>query len=272
MAKARKANNALVSVGDLRAHSFVQEALQDAVRVQSSLNDEHPIRVKPSYERDPDEHEFYVIAVGHAIAELLTWCEQISHASSYLAAFPNTAATKAAGITRHSHLLYHVENHLIRAHSLYDRALQLTDAVFHLLNSPAECTHKVVLCNLKVVRTAIPSKMKALRKVLASSIDARNELIHRESYKEDPLRMLEMYCVFASSTGSHEPSGPLSERAIGARIKELSRDLVKAKRAEFEEFDSELFGALLELLSALYPVYTREKKLVALRTQATVNS
>jgi hypothetical protein len=271
MAKARKQKSGLVGVTDLKAHSLVQEALQDAVRVQSSLNDKHPNKVKPSYERDPDEHKFYVIVVGHAIAELLTWCEQISHVAPYLAAFPNTAATRAAGITRHSHLLYHVENHVIRAHSVYDRALQLIDAVFHLLNSPAECTHKVVLSNLKVARTDTPSRMKTLRKVLASSIDVRNALVHRESYKEDPLRMLEMYCVFAS-IDSYEPRGPLGKEAINEHVKTLSRDLVKAKRKEFEQFDSELFGALLELLSALYPVYRREKKLVAIRTNATVNS
>jgi hypothetical protein len=56
----------------LKTHTLVKQGLLEAVKVQKSLNDRHPVRIDPHYERDPDEHEFYLLTVGHALAELPT--------------------------------------------------------------------------------------------------------------------------------------------------------------------------------------------------------
>lgn len=258
-----------MTLDDLRDHPFVQRALADSVHVQTALGDTQPVKVKPAYARDPDEHEFYVLRVGHAIAELLTMCEQIAHSVLYLGSYSRTSAFAAAGITRGRHLLYHIENHIIRTHSVYDRSLQLVDATFHLLSAPTECTHRVVTGNLKVARTNIPAALKQLRAILGKTLGVRHEVIHRESFKEDALRQLEMYCILEDSAGL-EKLGPLSPRAIAHRIRELARQLIKAKKQEFTKTNASLFDAIGKLLSALDPIYIREKKLVDIRANATV--
>lgn len=179
----------------LKDHSFSKKTLLEAVKAQKALEDTKPLKVAPAYKREPDEHEFYLIRVGHAVAEVLTACDQIYHSVVYMSSLKQDAKTKAAGISKHSHLLYHIENHLIRTHALYDRALMLVDSVFHLLNAPAECSQRVIAGNLRVARTGIPKKLKDIRKILGKTIDARNGVVHHESYKDDDLRELEMYCV-----------------------------------------------------------------------------
>jgi hypothetical protein len=81
------------TVEALRSHPLVQHALLEAVTVQKLLNDRHPVKVNPQYERDPDEHEFFLIRVGSALAELLNLCEQLSHVGVYMTRFSSTPAT-----------------------------------------------------------------------------------------------------------------------------------------------------------------------------------
>jgi hypothetical protein len=255
------------TVETLRSHPLVHQALIEAVKTQKSLNDRHPVKVNPHYERDPDEHEFFLIGVGHALAELLNLCEQLSHIGVYMARFSSTPATRAAGITRDKHLLYHIENHLIRLHATYDRCLLVVDAIFHLLNAATAISQPVIASNLKVARTSIPKKLKAIRKVLAPTIDTRNDVIHHHAYKEDLLRELEMFCL-ADNVLPHEQSGPLSQRYIRSRIRELTRDLVKKKTNEFAALNAALFAAIAQLLTDLQPIYAKEMRLVKARVNA----
>ena len=251
----------------LHSHPLVKQALFEAVRTQKNLNDRNPIRVDPDYERDPDEHEFYLISVGHALAELLNLCEQVSHVAAYLSRFAQNAATKRVGITRDKHILYHIENRLIRLHSAFDRCLQLVDAVFHLTNAPAALSQSVIASNLKVKRTTVAKKLKNIRNLLGPTIDTRNDVIHHHAYKEDKLRELEMFCLAERAFASEE-SGPLGKPYLRSRIRELSRDLVKKKPSEFAKMNAELFAEITELLTALQPIYTREKALVEVRINA----
>ena len=201
------------------------------------------------------------------MAELLNLCEQISQVAAYLSIFTQNAATKRAGITRDKHLLYHIENHLIRLHSAFDRCLLVVDAVFHLTNAPAALSQSVIASNLKVKRTTVGKKLKDIRKLLGPTIDTRNDVIHHHAYKEDKLRELEMFCL-GEKIFPPEGSGPLRKPYLRSRIRELTRDLVKKKTAEFGKVNAELFAAITELLTALLPIYTREKALVEARVNA----
>jgi hypothetical protein len=223
------------------------------------------IKVEAEYSRDPDEHEFYQLRVGRGVAELLTACEQASQAVMYLSSMPSSRQ-RLKGITAHKHILYHLEVHAVRTHSLYDRALQLVDSVFHLLNSATEVSHRVVSENLKVARTDIPKLLKAFRKILAPTIGIRNEVVHRESFKDDALRKLEMYCI-VEGFSSLEDEGPLKPARLKARLKELAREQAIERRRELEGINVKLRCAILNLFDALLPIYKLEKSLVARRAQ-----
>jgi hypothetical protein len=133
--------------------------------------------------------------------------------------------------------------------------------VFHLTNTPTALSQSVVASNLKVKRTPVVKRLKDIRKLLVPTIDTRNDVIHHHAYKEDKLRELQMFCL-ADKIFAPEESGPLGKPYLRSRIRELSRDLVKNKTAEFAKVNAELFSAIIELLTSLQPIYTREKALV----------
>jgi hypothetical protein len=262
--------NGPITVESLNSHPFVQEVFPEAVRIQHSLNDQNPNRVNPDYERDPDEHEYYILSVGHTLAELLSLVDQIAHAPIYMSRFPQTAATRRAGITRDKHILYHIENHLIRLHAAFDRCLSVVDAVFHLTNAPAALSQTVVASNLRVKRTDVPKRLKAIRKTLGPTIDARNDVIHHHAYKEDSLRKLEMFCL-AERILPPEESGPLRKTYLRYRVRELTSEVLKKKTAEIGRVNAELLTGIIELLSELLPIYKREKAIIRARTEPSVS-
>src|SRR3972149_8238192 len=96
----------------LARHPFASRAMRDAVKVSQTL-DPDPGRANADYVRDPDEHEYYVLGVGHALAHLLTWCQQLEHAVAFLSDFSYSERIRSQGIRRHHHLFYNVENYIV---------------------------------------------------------------------------------------------------------------------------------------------------------------
>jgi septum formation topological specificity factor MinE len=210
--------------------------------------------------REPDEYEFYILRAGNRITHLLETCRQLSDAILYLASFSPSERMKKAGITRHSHLLYTIENFIIRTSTLYDRALKLVDAVFHLCNDPKECRHNTILKNAHVERTLVPDRMQALRKVVNKYLQDRNSIIHHETYQDNRLRILEMYVLLQRelTLAGATPSDELQH--LPELTKDMVYEIVWVKTREFEEFNTEMFSRVVDLLSELDSEYLRQKR------------
>lgn len=238
-------------------HKFVQRALLRAVDVQKALGDRAPTKIEAEYSRDPGEHEFFLLGVGHCTAELLTCCEHLEHIPLYVSNYHETPSMKKAGINRHKHIVYQIEGYLVRAQSLFDRMLKLVDAVFHLLNAPQNCRSTIILKNLKVKRTRVPIELKRLEKLLGRYATSRNEVVHHHSFKDDRLRVLEMYHIIQDI----EPSNPAARRRDYSEIrKERTEEIVRKKKREFLEFNEQLAQAIIAVLDALEPHYKREER------------
>ena len=123
-----------LSLSVVQDHRFVDKVLRSTFEAQRGLKDNALIRVEPEYERDPNEHEFYLLRIGKCLVDLLTCCEHLEHIPLYISNYRETSAMKKAGITRHKHLVLHIEDYLIRVSGLQDRCVKLIDAAFHLLN------------------------------------------------------------------------------------------------------------------------------------------
>lgn len=244
-------------LSDLHKHSLVDKALLVAVQTQKDLGDKHVVRVEAEYERDPDEHEFYLIQVGKGLADLLTCCQHLEHIPHYVANYRDTPAMKRAGINRHKHLVLHIEGYLIRVGGLVDRCLKLVDAVFHLLNSSRNITAQVVLSNIKVARTEVPARMKDLTKLVQTYAAARNSVVHHQAYTDDDLRMLEMYHLLRRGD---EVNGSPSRENVHEIIQELTVEVIRKKKREFVDFNSKLAAVIPELLTELEKAYDQEAK------------
>ena len=96
----------------------------------------------------PDEDEFYVMKVGFATAHMLTWCQQLDDAIELLTNFDYS---KRINTNRSAHFTYNLENYLIRINSVFDRVLQLVNAVFHIGTNDEHVRYDAIINNVHVV-------------------------------------------------------------------------------------------------------------------------
>jgi hypothetical protein len=243
---------------ELELHSFSQDVLERGAAIEKLLGNRALANVIPEYTREPDEHEFFLIGVAIAMAELLNCCHQLSQIPVLLANHHQTAAMDKAGINRHSMIVYHIENYLIRTQSVLDRTLKLVDAVFHLLNDPRNCRYDVVIQNVKVQVSDIPEPIKRLRKLLERYAGVRNEIIHHHSIKENALRRERI-------SPNDKPSN------IQGHIKDTIFEILWFKKKELVEFNNEIAASLNLIFDRLTPYYKREESALRLRLPKSDN-
>jgi hypothetical protein len=253
---------------ELEMHSFAQDVLKRASAVEKLLGNRARANVVPEYTREPDEHEFFLIGVAIAMAELLNCCHQLSQIPVLLANHRQTATMDKAGINRHSMIVYHIENYLIRTQSVLDRTLKLVDAVFHLLNAPKNCRYDVVIQNVKVQVSDIPEPIKKLRKLLERYAGLRNEIIHHHSIKENALRRLDLFFIL-ERWGKISPNHNSSN--IQEHIKDTIFEILWFKKKELVEFNNEIAASLNLIFDKLTPYYKREDGALRLRLSNSDN-
>ncbi len=250
-------NQSQIAFEKLISHQLTKAGFENGVEVTSKLQVGSITLVEAEFSREPDEYEFYVIEVGHTLAHLLSGCEQMMQAVLFLSAFSPTEKMKTYGITRSSHLQYNIENYLIRTQSIYDRILKLVNAIFHLGIDPRNCRHNTISRNLHVKVTDVPAKLKNLNKLLGKYRQDRNVIIHHESYQEDELRKIEMYHLLLSKQDEDElPDYELLQIVT----KNLTREFVKRKIEEFEQFNEAVFLEMASLFDSLESRYQKLQK------------
>jgi hypothetical protein len=253
----------LMNVNNIGEHPFVTLVFKDAFEVDNLLADSTPLNVEPSYKRLPTEREFYILKVGHSLASLLHLCLQLDQALFYISNCRITPSMKNARIDRPSHLTYNIENYLIRTQMLYDRVLQLVNAVAHLCNSDENCTHKIIIENLKVKQTRLPVLLKSLKKHLGKYIYKRNQIIHVRSYNDNNLRRLALLYVTLLSDSRLKDSNPNLAVDVPEFVNYRARNIVRDKKLEYTRFNTKLFKEVVTILDELKTRYEEEKKRLA---------
>jgi hypothetical protein len=241
---------------------FVDQVTGAAVKIAAALGDK-AANVKAVFNRDPDEHEFFMLNVGASISHLLTLCEHLRVIPILLTNYRTTPSMTKMVVTRHTHVVFHIEGYLIRVQGVLDRALKLINAAFHLCNSDRNCTEHVLLKNAKVEHHAeVGVAFKALKKAVDRYRVERNEVVHAKHFMEQRLRHAELYDVVARS---RELDGDPSAKDLMKASDELVRELASEKKWEFETFNVELARHLKALFEALAPIYAAEEVALRLR-------
>jgi hypothetical protein len=117
-----------MTLDDLHQHPLFEEAVHDSIAVQKALG----LKLTDEFDERTtlDELQFYVTRVGFSLSHTLGWIQQLHRAVHFMTDFRYGKKNTDAGVNKSHHLLYNVENYLIRMVSVYDRCLQLTNAVF----------------------------------------------------------------------------------------------------------------------------------------------
>lgn len=236
----------------LKRHPFVRTVLDDAMRVQVEAGI-GPFDDNPD-EPPVDERQFYVMRVGYGLADALTWVEQLQHAVHFLNDFGYQRAVQREGVTRYHHLIYNIENYLVRLQSIYDRLLQLTNLVFHICMSDELVNHSLVVSNLRVSRTKIPKFLRVVRKTIEPLATARNDIIHKHSYTDRDLRRLEAFYMYDETTW-RESEKKVPYKNLKYLRSQLMKKTTTAKRKEFAAVNASLLQTLEPLFTELLAQY-----------------
>jgi len=242
----------------LSHHPFASSALHYSVRIKAAIVQRGTVlRAEAKYKRLPSKAEYYCLMVGTDLANVLTICQQLEHSILYFSSFSPTRKMRKAGITRQAHLLYCIENYIVRSQSLYDRLLKLVDAVFEIYNPSRRISHELIVGNSHVRHSRIPNALKVLSKALEPYRRERNVIIHERQFLEDDIRELEAYTILVTSDGPCK-----GERALMGRVGFLVKQVVKDKMKEFSKVNHDSFVALGEIFNHLNKQYEYKREIL----------
>lgn len=242
----------MTTLTTLGSHTLFHKVAEDAQNLLPEID------VKPSDIEMPEgvvlgEQQYYIQKVGFFLAHTLAWCKQLDLAIEFISNFDYSKKITAS---RADHTIYNLENYLIRINSVYDRVLQLVNAVFHLGVSEEHVGHAAIISNAKVQhRPEIVAKIKAIQKYLKDYAQVRHTLIHKHSYQDAKMRRLEIFYMrdLESINASEEWKNKI--RIFRAQY---LKEFLAEKKDEFQEINNGLARILNELFIELTHEYQRQ--------------
>jgi DNA repair ATPase RecN len=211
-------------------------------------------RIDANYNRDPNEEEFYCLQVGFCLVHLLAVVQQLEHTILYMSNFSPSDSMKNAGVNRSTHLLWSVENYIIRTRTVYDRLLVLTDRLFHIQNQPNQISHQSIVTNKHVSRTTIPKSLKQVKKAVKKYYHDRNTIIHEASYLDNELRRIEAYAIVLSNSDYDQ----IHVEELKEELKRSVREFLKKRKREFTRINKNVCIALSSLFTQMHPIYAKK--------------
>jgi len=195
--------------------------------------------------------EEYILRCLVSTGELMTACDQLGYALTYLSGYRRKTTTDGLLITRSDHLAYHVENFVIRLATITDRALKLVNITFQLGIQPRECRRSVVVENAHVAATPVRKRLIALDEAVNPHRKLRNRVVHQERYSDEALNEIEQFSVLEKS--SSLKSDPLVNR-YRQFYKTRADKYVKTKTAELVALANKVSESVGMLLESLLPI------------------
>jgi hypothetical protein len=240
---------------ELDGNAFLLSVLEDGEVAFSDIKVDR-LAIELPEDVELSEYQYYIQKVGFYLVHTISWCKQLDLAIELLSNFDYSKKEAS----RAEHLIYNIENYLIRIKSVHDRVLQLVNSVFHLCINEANVSHGVIVSNYKVQhRPEILKAVKAISKYLSEHEQIRHTLIHRHSLLDKDLKKIELFYL---NNFEHIDDEEQVKRYKYVRTEHLKRFL-SDKKSEFKEINSALYTLISTLFLELKPEYERQKKVVS---------
>ena len=204
------------------------------------------------------EREQYAEEVLFAASELAATLDQMKYAVQSLSGYRHINPNRSRfGATRLDHIIFHVENHIIRTVMIVDRSLQLANVVFSLGLPERECSEATVVKNSHLKGTATAKTLGQLIQFVKPVREQRNVIIHRRRHHENGLDKVARFFVLEQ----YEQAGESTKRVTPKYrwlYKSLTDKYVADKKRELTKINAaaEDLGALL--FDALEPEFNRQ--------------
>lgn len=238
---------------ELEKHVFTKTLLEDVELL--SINRDVNIFDVELKDANFSEYEFYIHNTGFYFFHMIQLCNQLNYAIELLTNFNYNTKNK---VTRDQHLIYNVENYIIRLTSLNDRLLQLVNGVFHLTIDEKNVNERNILTNLKVSRTDFSILYKEFKKENLKYVGERNTIVHKHSYLNEKLRKIE---VLYESNFLFRLNKIDVETAKFIR-KDIITKYVKEIKSDFTNANNECINKLIPILDFLYQHYLKTKNIL----------
>lgn len=238
----------------LSKHPFVEMVFSHALGIAKEIKKPNGLKVEAEFLRDPIENEFYVLQVGYCLSHLLNTIQQMEHTVLYMSNFSPTEVMKNAGVNRSTHLLWSVENYIIRTQTAYDRLLILTDRLFHIHNAPNRITHDSIVTNTHIKQTNIPNLLKLVKKTVKKYYYDRNTIIHESAYADDELNRIEGLTILSFNSDY----GVTTINNLKEDLKYEVRGYVAERKKEYNKINKNLCLALSEVFTGMQPLFDKK--------------
>jgi hypothetical protein len=173
-------------------HNFIQQVLKDTEPFlkDAKMFDKYIVDM---HEIEMSDLEHYIRYVSFYAIHLFELCNQLERALNLLSNFRTDNKNE---IGWGHHLTYNIENYFIRLDSLYDRVLQLVNAIYNFGLTDNFVNKKSVTKKISTVNgfSELNNSLEVLNKVLKNySDEKRNVIVHRHSFFDQQLDRIEMY-------------------------------------------------------------------------------
>lgn len=230
---------------------FVKEILHDGKELEEGRKfDITAVDFEPDSQFD--EYEFYIHRVGFFLVNFIHLCDQLDFSVEFLYRYDYNKSKTMERPNRVDYIILNIENYYIRFQSVQDRLLQLINSVFHLCVDENEVNNTVIMSNLKVMRTDVPTKFKRVKRLLRNVSENRNQIIHKHSYREVELNKIELFYL------AELDDDDWGKEANNHRKLKL-KDYLKKKREEFTKYNDSLFELILDIFDLLHKEYKSQK-------------
>jgi hypothetical protein len=237
-------------------HPFVDDILKRGMEVSKAIEKPNGFKVGKKFSRTPMEHEYYCLEIGFCLSHLLSVMQQMEHSILFMSNFSPSETMKKAGVTRSNHLLWSVENYIIRTQTVYDRLLVLVDRLFNIQNQANRISHESIVTNVHIARSEIPIYLKPVKNSVKKYYRDRNAIIHEYSLIDEELRRIEAYSILTSN-----PDYPdYKNKNLSEDLKWHIREFVKKRKREFSRINKKMFESIANLFFEMHPIFLKKLK------------
>ncbi|MCG6220868.1 Cthe_2314 family HEPN domain-containing protein, partial [Vibrio diabolicus] len=143
------------------------------------------------YESITDADE-YIVECGKAVSAIDSAADKVKQSLTILQ-YDYIEALDCEEYNLAEYIEYHIENYIIRAHSIYDRTLIFINKLLQLGIDNSNIGHALIVSNENVKKFGLDAPLKSLKKEFKAYHHIRNSIIHHDRFKDEEFDIISLY-------------------------------------------------------------------------------
>ena len=200
------------------------------------------------------EIDVYIVECGKSVSAIDSAVDKVNQSLTVL----NYDYINSIGCGQYNlaeYIEFHIENYIIRAHSIYDRTLIFINKLLQLGIDNSHIGHGLVVSNENVKRFGLDKPLQALKKQFKTYHNIRNTIIHHDRYKDDEFDTISLYHKTESLLKQTSKDPLLNEDVLKA----LTSEYLSAKTDELTDNLNQIKEKLELFLEEAVKVYEYRK-------------